>query len=185
MNLLNEANITVTPQLKSSRSVLIILGVLQILFGFIALSTPWTASVAISEVISILFVITGVVQFFQVIHSHFGSKLRFAVGILISLLYIFAGCFLLFNPEKAVVTITFVIGWFFVIKGAILLTESIRTKKTKGWLIFNAAITLILGLLILIDIQGGALWIIGILVGINLFFTGWTALLLGLSIPKE
>ena len=185
MNLLDEADIKISPQLKSSRSILIMLGILQILFGFIALSTPWTASVAISEVISILFVITGVVQFFQILHSHFGSKIKYAVGILIALLYVAAGGFLLFNPTKAVITITFVIGWFFVIKGAILLIESIRTKKTKGWLILNAAINLILGLLILVDIQGGALWIIGILVGVNLFFTGWTALLLGLSIPKN
>ena len=89
MNLLDEADITVNPQLKSSRSILIMLGILQIIFGFIALSTPWTASVAISEVISILFVITGVVQFFQVLHSHFGSKVKYADrSILIAILYV-------------------------------------------------------------------------------------------------
>lgn len=184
MDPLKNSNIDLTPKLIASRPVLIILGVLQILFGLIALSIPWAASKAIADIISILFIITGVVQFFQVLYSHFGSKMKYFIGILIAILYVTAGCYLLLNPEKAVVTLTLVVGWFFVIKGAILFAECFRTKATKGWQMFNAAIILILGILILIDIQGGSLSIIGILVGINLVITGWTAILLGLSLPK-
>lgn len=185
MNILKDSPLGITPELKASRSILIILGVLQILFGMIAISTPWVVSVAITEVIGILFIITGVVQFFQILHSHCGSTSKYIIGILISVLYVVAGCFLLFNPTKAVITLTLIVGWFFVAKGVILMIESFRTKQTKGWLIFNAAVTLILGLLILIDIQGGSIWIIGVLVGINLIITGWTALFMGISIPKE
>ncbi len=182
--MINNLNSEITEKMKANRSILIMLGILQIIFGIIALSTPWVASVAITEIISILFIITGVVQFFQIMHSHFGSKAKYASGALISILYVIAGCYLIFNPAKAVITLTLIIGWFFIIKGAIILIESFRTKTTKSWMMVNGAITLILGILILSDIQGGAIWIIGILVGINLVFTGWAALFMGLSIPK-
>ena len=185
MNTLNDTQIDITPELRASRSVLIILGVLQILFGMIALSVPWIVSDAVAKVVAILFIIAGFVQFFQALHSHFGSKIKCAVGILVSILYVAAGVFLLLHPAKAIIALTLIVGWFFTAKGIILMIEALRTKSTKGWMMFNAAVTLILGLMILIDIQGGSIWIIGVLVGINFIITGWTALLLGMSISKN
>ena len=171
--------------LQGSRSVLIILGILQIILGMIGLSSPWMFSKAITEIIAVLFIITGVIQFFQVFHSHFIDKKKSAFDILIAILYIVAGIFMIKNPAAAVLTLTLIIGWFFTIKGAFLFVVAFRSPANKLWLFFNAAVTLILGILILSDISKDAPWILGILVGVNLIITGWTAFMFGFAIPKE
>ncbi len=60
MNMLDDSGLSIDPKIgASSKPILISLGVLQIIFGIIALSIPWAASKAIAEVIAILFIITG------------------------------------------------------------------------------------------------------------------------------
>jgi uncharacterized membrane protein HdeD (DUF308 family) len=45
----------------------------------------------------------------------------------------------------------------------------------------NGAITLLLGVLIWRSWPGDGLWVIGILVGIELVFSGWSLVMLGLA----
>jgi uncharacterized membrane protein HdeD (DUF308 family) len=67
--------------------------------------------------------------------------------------------------------------WFFAL-GVLELIGAwqVRGAPGAGWLGLSGAISLILGVLLLVDLPSSAEWAIGLLVGINLVFWGVRAL---------
>jgi uncharacterized membrane protein HdeD (DUF308 family) len=59
-----------------------------------------------------------------------------------------------------------------------------------GWSLFNGVVTLMLGLIIfrsfrqLPEQPSGVFWIIGLMVGLDLLFNGWTWIMLSLAIKR-
>ena len=54
-----------------------------------------------------------------------------------------------------------------------------------GWLGLNGVLSLIIGLIFLVDYPESADWAIGLLVGIDLIFSGWTLILLSQEAKAE
>jgi uncharacterized membrane protein HdeD (DUF308 family) len=59
-----------------------------------------------------------------------------------------------------------------------------RGQEGSGWLLVNALITLLLGVLIWFHWPSSSVWAIGILVGVNLLMTGFSRLMFGLAARK-
>jgi uncharacterized membrane protein HdeD (DUF308 family) len=57
----------------------------------------------------------------------------------------------------------------------------VRTLKASGWLLFNGIVALLLSALIWVHWPSSSAWAIGTLVGVNLLFTGFTRLMVGLA----
>jgi uncharacterized membrane protein HdeD (DUF308 family) len=55
----------------------------------------------------------------------------------------------------------------------------VKPQDGWGWLVFNALVTVVLGVMILKSWPETALWVVGMLVGIRLVFSGITMLTLG------
>ena len=57
-----------------------------------------------------------------------------------------------------------------------------------GWSLLNGVVTFLLGLIIFRQWPFGSLWVIGLLVGIEMLFFGWTWFMMSLAIrdlPEE
>lgn len=106
----------------------------------------------------------------------------FFLHLMIGLLYCAAGVILIKSPALASISITFFLGIFYVAVGIarMIYTLSLRTPKW-GWAFFNGLISLLLGILILASWPQSGLFIIGLFVGIDLLFSGWSYIMAALG----
>jgi uncharacterized membrane protein HdeD (DUF308 family) len=58
----------------------------------------------------------------------------------------------------------------------------VRPAHGWGWLLFGGIVTVILGILIWTQWPESSLRVIGLLVGINLLFTGWALTMMGIAV---
>ena len=76
-------------------------------------------------------------------------------------------------------TLTLLLAAWFFASGAVLLMSASRRRGLPGagLTALNAALSLLLGILIVADLPSSAGWAIGLLVGINLVFWGMRTLI--------
>ena len=148
------------------------LGILTILAGLLAIVLPLAAALAVEILIGCVFVFYGVLQGIYAwrLRGYRGSVWRF-VGAFAALI---AGVLLLAFPMAGVITLALVVGLFFLAGGVAktLLALQMRPLAGWGWLIVSGVLSIVLGVLILVLWPQPAPWIIGLLVGIDLFFAG-------------
>jgi uncharacterized membrane protein HdeD (DUF308 family) len=107
-----------------------------------------------------------------VFHSHsFGGVLW---QLLLAVVYGVAGVYMLMHPLLGLVTLTLVIAIFLLIEAGLetALYFTIRRKTNAGWVLFDAIVTLILAIMIWSQWPSSSGWVLGMLVGISLIFSG-------------
>jgi uncharacterized membrane protein HdeD (DUF308 family) len=75
------------------------------------------------------------------------------------------------------------LGIFFIIEGIFKIVLAIELRKiwSWGWLLVNGILALILGVLIWRQWPSSSAWAIGLLLGIDLVFGGWSMIILSLA----
>lgn len=103
-----------------------------------------------------------------------------------SLIYLLAGIFILKFPLSGAVTLTLIMGMFFIIEGISKTAFAAEIKPLKGWRwsMFDGALTILFGILVLTFLGNSALWLVGLLLGIKLLFAGWDLVYLGLALKN-
>jgi uncharacterized membrane protein HdeD (DUF308 family) len=163
------------------------LGIGQIILGTIALGETALMTVFSVKILGWLLIIGGVLS---VIHSF---KERgwggFIVDLLTGLLYGIVGFMLVSNPLESAVTLTLVIAMFLFIGGIFRIVEAlVGNFPHRGWVLLNGVVTLVLGIMIWRQWPFSGLWVIGLFVGIEMIFYGWSLVMLALagrSMPRE
>jgi uncharacterized membrane protein HdeD (DUF308 family) len=156
-----------------------IAGILAIVVGAVCILVPMIASVATAIFIGWILLFAGAWMLFDA-WSVRGAG-RIAIRVIWALLTVFAGFYLLLAPLDGTVTLTFVLVAYFIAIGVIRIGEGFVMRGTPGAGLIgvNGLLSLLIGFFILIDFPDSADWAIGLLVGIDLLFAGWT--LLGIS----
>jgi uncharacterized membrane protein HdeD (DUF308 family) len=149
-------------------------GVLAILTGCFAILVPAVASVGTAIFIGwvLIFISAALVAAAFTAHS-IGTV---AMRLLWALLTFLAGLWLVIEPDHGTFTLTLVLGIYFVFMGASRLGVAFaaRGRQNAGLLGLSGAAGLLVGILILAELPSSADWAIGLLVGIDLIFAGWT-----------
>ena len=110
-----------------------------------------------------------------------GTLLQLLVGIL----YLVVGFAITDTPGKSVVAMTALLAAFFIVVGLFRIVASLIVRFPHwGWALLNGVITLMLGLVIYRHFPQSSLWVIGILVGVEMLFHGWTWIMLSLAIRR-
>ncbi|QDU56774.1 HdeD family acid-resistance protein [Aeoliella mucimassa] len=176
--LLNEAK-----ALRDSWLWLLILGVVLVLGGVAAIATPLLATVGVVSLLGILMIVAGVAQIVSAFHCRGweGVLLHLLVGILYSV----TGFFVLENPGKGAAGLTLLMAAFFLAAGIIRIVVALKERFPGwGWTLLNGAVTVLLGLIIWRQFPESALWVIGLLVGIDLMMSGWAWIMFALVFRK-
>ncbi len=164
-----------------SRNWSMFVGGLLIALGILALAFPFAATLAAELVFGVLLTVAGIGQLIHAFRMQGwkGSTLA-GIGGLLSLLI---GGLLLMFPLPGILTLTLLIGAFFVAGGIFraVLAFQLKPHDGWGWLLFSAILALLLGGIILTQWPQASLWVIGILISIDFIFTGWWMLLLGMA----
>jgi uncharacterized membrane protein HdeD (DUF308 family) len=162
----------------------IIWGILLIVFGVLAVGSPFLAAVAVSAVIAWLIILAGVVHLILALHVHRAESMIWKL--LVGLAYLFFGVYLLMHPALAVASLTLVLASLFLIEGIlnIVLFFQMRSMRGSGWMLGDGIITLLLGLLIYLQWPSSSAWALGTLVGVSMLISGVTRVMFSLAVRK-
>src|SRR6202012_1257752 len=99
---------------------------------------------------------------------------RIALRLLMAALSLAAGLYLLVAPLDGTFTLTVILTMWFLAIGVARIAVGIADRGTPwaGKFVLNGLLSLALGLLIALQLPDSATWAIGLLVGIDLVFTG-------------
>ena len=159
---------------------LLALGILMIILGVVAMAAPVVATIAIQVMLGWLLVISGIAEG---IHAFMVKEWRgFLLELLSAVLYLGVGLMLLVDPLKGAVALTLILAVFLLVEGIFKIITALRVRDHRGWgwLLASGIVSVILGVLIWAQWPASGLWVIGLLVGIQLLFTGWSLVMLAL-----
>jgi uncharacterized membrane protein HdeD (DUF308 family) len=160
---------------------LLALGILMIILGAIAIAAPAVATIAVQFMLGWLLVISGIAEG---IHAFMAQGWRgFLLELLSAVLYLAVGILLLVNPLEGALALTIVLAVFLIVEGIFKIITALRVRDHDGWgwLLASGIVSVILGVLIWAEWPASGLWVIGLLVGIQLLFTGWALVMLALA----
>lgn len=152
-------------QFRNVGYLLIALGVLAILF-------PLLFSIAAKTLLGWIFLATGAVMLY---HAFQSKEWQSAIWSgLIAVMHIALGVYLGFFALTGLIGLTLLVGVIFLLQGGVeaMIALQHRPKKGWGWLAFNGAATLAMGILLIAGLPSTALWAIGLLLGINFLTSG-------------
>jgi len=118
------------------------------------------------------------------IHAFWAKRWSgFFLQLLSGLLYLVAGWMLATHGELSAIALTLVIAISFVVQGAFRIGAALSTR-IDGWdgLLVSGIITLLLGLMIWNEWPLSGVWVIGLFVGIDMFFYGGWFVSLALAV---
>jgi uncharacterized membrane protein HdeD (DUF308 family) len=151
---------------------LLTLGIVQVICGALALAIPLAASLAAAIVFGAVLLVAGV---FQAAHAF---RVRTWKGVVLhalgALLYIAAGVLVLLFPLTGALTLTLVVGALLLADGVVrfALAFRLRPRDGWGWFLASGIASLLVGVLLLVGWPLTGLWAIGVLLGVNLIFSG-------------
>jgi uncharacterized membrane protein HdeD (DUF308 family) len=153
------------------------LGIVQIVLGMIALGEAFLMTIFSVVLLGWLLIFGGVAS---IVHAFMERQWGgFFIDLLVGVFYCVAGLMMVANPGEAAVTLTLVISMFLIVGGIFRIVESlVGDLPHKGWVFLNGAVTLILGILIWRQWPLSGLWVIGLFVGIEMLFYGWSLVML-------
>lgn len=155
------------------------LGILEIILGTVAIGATPAATVVTVVFFGWLLLIGGVSS---VVHAFLRRHWRgFFLEVLTGVLYIVAGFFMVAEPLAAAAPLTLLIAMFLLIGGIFRIVVALsRHIDHWPWVLLNGVITLALGIMIWRQWPGSALWVIGLFIGIEMIFYGWSLVMLSL-----
>jgi uncharacterized membrane protein HdeD (DUF308 family) len=160
---------------------LLALGILMIILGAFAIAAPYGATLAVQFALGWILVIGGIAE---AIHAFMARGWGgFLLELLSAILYLVVGVLLLVNPVGGALALTIVLAVFLIVEGIfkIMMAMRVRDHRGWGWLLASGVLSVILGVLIWAEWPASGLWVIGLLVGIQLLFTGWSLVMLALA----
>jgi uncharacterized membrane protein HdeD (DUF308 family) len=160
--------------LARSWKALMAIGVIAIVIGCIAILVPAVASVGTAIFIGWILLIMGAFLVAAAFSAHSVGSLL--LRLLWAALTVVVGIWLIVEPHNGTLTLTFVLGVYFLFMGLTRITVAFlgRGQPNAGWVGLSGVAGLIIGILVLAKFPDSADWAIGLLVGIDLIFAGWT-----------
>ena len=161
----------------------LLLGLLLVIGGVVALAYPFVSSVGIVLVLGAILIISGMVTIIGAFWA--GKWSAFFLQLLVGILYVMTGMVIRDVPLESTALLTLFIAASFIIVGVFRIAIALIERFPQwGWALLNGIVTMIAGLIIYDTYPSSALWVIGLLVGLELFFNGWTWIMLALMVRK-
>ena len=160
--------------LAKSWKALMTVGVLAIVIGCIAILVPAVASVGTAIFIGWILLVAGAFMVAAAFSAH--SIGTVVLRLLWAVVTVVVGVWLIVEPHNGTLTLTLVLGIYFLFMGLtrIAVAFAARGQQGAGLVGLSGVAGLLIGILVLAEFPSSADWAIGLLVGIDLIFAGWT-----------
>ena len=160
--------------LARSWKALMAIGILAIVVGCIAILVPAVAAVGTAIFIGWILLVAGAFLVAAAFSAH--SIGTVVWRLLWAALTVIVGVWLILEPHNGTLTLTLVLGIYFLLMGLTRVTVAFlgRGQPNAGLVGLSGVCGLLIGILVLAKFPSSADWAIGLLVGIDLIFAGWT-----------
>ena len=160
------------------------LGIILIIVGTIAVGMPFVASLATALTLGSLLLFGGAAQLVGAFWTRDWSG--FFLSLLMGVLYVVLGMMFVRHPTDAVVAMTLFLACALMVGGLFRIIGSLMYQFPHwGWTLVGGVVNLALGIMVWLQWPEASLWVIGLFVGIDLIFTGWTWVMLALAVRKR
>lgn len=157
------------------------LGIVLIIAGTAAIMAPSYVSLGLAWLLGWVLIIAGISQ---IIHA-FASKAwgGFLLRLLGGAFYLAAGILLEANPLRGALTLTLVLAILLVVQGVTRIINSFQSRHVSawGWILVSGVLSIALGMMLYFQWPYSGLWALGLFLGIDLIFDGWTMVMLAFA----
>jgi uncharacterized membrane protein HdeD (DUF308 family) len=149
-------------------------GILLIVLGALAIAFPLLGTIVVEQLFAALLLIAGG----YALAAAFGRKESGTASRVVSglwaVLTLVTGLLLMFQIGAGILTLTILLAAYFAAQGIVTLVAAFKFSGTGTmWMmILSGIVSLVLAWMIFSGFPGSATWLLGLLFGINLIFTG-------------
>ena len=162
-------------------------GIVLIILGTLAVLVPAVASLAATIVFGWILLLSGIIGLISTFRAR--QAPGFGWSLLSALLGIVAGIILLTMPLQGTFSLTAVLIAFLIVEGVATVLFALEHRKGASgrwsWLLASGILDIGLGGILLAGLPGTAVWALGVLVGINMIFGGWSLVWMALHARSE
>ena len=159
---------------KRFLSFVLIEGILLSVLGLGMLVLPKITTISFGLMLCLTFIVYGGYKVINAILTRNYSR-HFVLNIVTGLLLFLTGVFLFMAPMFNLLLITSAIGVYFILESISSIAFAVQNKNTLyfWWLaILVGVMQFLLGLIIILGLPSTALWVVGVLAGINFLIAG-------------
>jgi uncharacterized membrane protein HdeD (DUF308 family) len=160
---------------------LLALGILLTILGVIALIDSVAVTVISMFFFGWVLLIVGIIEAVQAFRHRRAGHLF--LHLLNAVLSIVVGLLMVSHPVAGALVMTLLLAAYFTVAGIFRIVASLALRTPHpGWRLANGIVTLILGILVWAGWPVSGLWIIGLFIGIDLIFAGWSEVMLASAV---
>jgi len=162
----------------------LVAGVAYIVIGIFAFNWPISSTIGLTFALGVLFVVTGIVQG---IHSiQFRKEAGIGWRIFQTVAALAAGILMLRFPGAGMLGVAIAMTFYFFVSAAAkgVLSMGMYPHKGWGWALTSAVASFLLGFYIMSTFPISALWVPGVILGIDLVVMGISLIGFSFSLKK-
>jgi len=147
-------------------------GVLLVIAGMLAIIYPVISSAAVIVLLGWLLIVSGLLQGMSLIGARHVP--HFWLQLISVILAVLVGFLFLRDPAQGMVTIALLLIVFFMMEGIskVVFALTIRPFPNWGWVLGSGLVGILLSLILWANLPVTAVWLIGVLLGVNLISVG-------------
>ena len=150
----------------------LIQGALMVIAGVLALIYPLVSSVAVVLFLGWLLIISGIVQGISLFDAH--NVPHFWLQLVSVVLSVIVGVLFIRDPGQALLILTLLLIVFLMVEGIskVIFSLTIRPMPSWGWVLASGIIGIVLAFYLWASLPITAIWLLGVLLGIQLICEG-------------
>lgn len=159
------------------------LGIVLVLLGMMALGWSVLTTLVSVVVFGWFLLLAGILS---VLHAFWRRRWGgFFVELFAGILYAVFGLMVVGNPAVSAVALTLLIAVFLMIGGIFRILTALAVRFHHWiWVLLNGVISLLLGVMIWSQRPVSGLWVIGLFIGIDMIFYGWSLIMLAMAVKS-
>lgn len=162
-------------------------GILLVVLGLAAMIVPPLAGLTVTIFLGWMFLISGIAGLVVTFWAR--QMPGFWWSLISAALAVGAGIILLARPVQGILTLTIVVGAYFLAEGVATIMYALEHRRELSerwsWMVFAGVLDIVISAMIITGLPGSAEWAIGLLVGINLLFGGTSLIGMALAARKS
>ncbi|MEM7009526.1 MAG: DUF308 domain-containing protein [Thermodesulfobacteriota bacterium] len=173
---------SVVQRLSAHRGWLLVLGIIYVIFGWIAIGFPMAATIAVELLLGYILLFAGIVS---IVGSFFSGNWKNLILILLSgILYLIVGILLVTNLKEGIIALTLLLAAFLLVEGFFKIINAFQVKPAQNWIwiLVSGVASVILAIMIWGEFPESSAFVLGLLVGIYFLINGLSLLIFSFAL---
>lgn len=155
-------------------------GIVFIILGLCAIVVPQLFTLGITLFLGWLIFFGGLIQIARAVAFH--RMPGFGLWLFMGILQAAIGYLLIADPTKGALTLTMLLALLFALEGIAKISWALllRPLANWGWVLFSGLTALTFAIVVWVGWPETAQWLLGLFLGINMIFLGWSLIRISL-----